>query len=119
VNHCCRSRSVVLLILRDAIDELITIYVVLRMRYLDETRLKFYLDRLVVSLEVQAYGFQSRPSNGQESSKEISPSRSEDTLWSTNIDTCEDATEVILQGNEQDPESYMLAIWRTTVPLSG
>jgi len=110
---------VVLLILRYVTDELITVYTVLRTPCQDEIQFKPYLDRLVASLEVHVYGFQPRPSSGQDASKESSPSRSEDSLWSGNIDTSEHATKVIRKENGQDSESNVLAIWRTTVPLSG
>lgn len=109
----------VLLISRNVLDELTTVYIVLRTSYQDEIRLDAHLSRLVVRLEVQAYGFQPRPSNGREASKEGFPSRGDDILWSGTIDTSEDAAEVVRKGESADLDGYILLLWRIQVPLSG
>ena len=112
-------RHVVLLIFRYGIDELLRVYIILRTQYHDEVQLHPYLRRLAINLEVQAHGFQPKRSNVNDASREASASQAEDCLWSGRIDTSEDGTEVIRHGSREDMESYVLAIWCVTVPLSG
>lgn len=113
-----QTRSVVLLILRNVIDELITVYIVLRATCQDETQFRNTLQRLSVRLEVQANGLQSKPLNGPDVSKNNPSSRSEDTLWSGNIDTTRAPTVVVREEAGKDLEHQILAIWKTTIPLS-
>ncbi len=107
------------LILRYVLDESITAYILLRTPNFDEASLKAHFSRLAISLEVQAYGFPSRPSSEQNTSNESSPSRNEDTLWSGSIDTSQHPL-MIPQGNEERHSTeHVLAIWKITLPLSG
>ena len=99
------------------LDESLPVYIALRTPYKDEAHLKSYLTRLVISLEVLAYGFQPRPSGGKEGSKESSPSRNEDTLWSGNIDTSEEPITIVKDEGEQNSETHVVAIWRKLIPL--
>lgn len=101
------------------LDESISAYIVLRTPFQDDASLRSYLDRLSISLEVQAYGLTPRPSTGQDGSKESSPSRNEDTLWSGMIEKTKDPVIIVQGEDEDDPARYLQAIWKTTIPLSG
>lgn len=107
----------VLLIPRFVLDESLPVYIALRTPYKDEAHLKSCLTRLAISLEVLAYGFQPRPSGGSEGSKESSPSRNEDTLWSGNIETSEEPIMIVKDEGEQNSETHVVAIWRKLIPL--
>lgn len=107
----------VLLIPRFVLDESLPVYIALRPPYKDEARLKSYLTRLNISLEVLAYGFQPRPSGGQDGSKESSPSRNEDTLWAGNVDSLEDPIIIIQEDGDQTSGHHILVIWRKIIPL--
>ncbi|KAL2043549.1 hypothetical protein N7G274_003856 [Stereocaulon virgatum] len=98
-------------------DESLPVYIALRTPYKNEAHLKSCLTRLAIILEVLAYGFQPRPSGGKEGSKESSPSRNEDTLWSGNIDTSEEPITIVQDEGEQNSETYVVAIWRKLIPL--
>lgn len=114
------GNSVVLLITRYVIDESLRIYIILRTPYQDEVKLKSYLTRLVVNLDVQARGSPLRPPGpgGHDTPRETSPSRTEDTLWSANIDTSEDPFIVVQEDEEHDCIRTILAIWTTRALLS-
>ena len=103
---------------RDSIDESLQIYIILRTPYQDEATLKAYLTRLAVSLDIQAKGSPLRSPAGRDSSRETSPSRTEDTLWSGNIDTSEDPFIVVHEEEEHDSTRTILAIWTTKALLS-
>lgn len=107
---------IVLLISRCLLDEHIDAYVVLRTVPRAEAQLRDLFVRLHVDVEIQAYGFQSRPSSRQNTSNESSPSRSEDSLWSGTIDTSE--LPVIITQGEEKKHGDLLAVWKTTIPLS-
>ena len=111
------KKSVVLLILRLVIDESLPVFIALRTPYKDEAHLQSYLNRLAINLEAQAYGFQPRASDDQDGSKETSPSRNEDTLWSGNIDTSKDPMKIVQEKNEHESGRCIFAIWRTIIPL--
>lgn len=113
------TSTTVSIILRYVLDESITAYILLRTPNHDEARLNTYYSRLAVSLEVQAYGFPSRPSGDQDTSNESSPSRNEDTLWSGSIDTSQHPM-IIPQGKEERHSAeHVIAIWKFSLPLSG
>ena len=103
---------------RDSIDESLQIYIILRTPYQAEATLKAYLTRLAVSLDIQAKGSPLRSPTGRDSSRETSPSRTEDTLWSGNIDTSEDPFIVVHEEEEHDSTRTILAIWTTKALLS-
>lgn len=105
------------LIHRYVLDELVTVYIILRTRNQDGDRLKSYFPRLGITLEVQAHGLQSRPSSSQNASAETSPSRTEDTLWSGDIDTSREPITIRPQTEERHSADYVLAIWKHTFPL--
>ena len=111
--------SIVLLITRNVIDESLRIYIILRTPYQDEATLKSYLNRLAVNLDIQARGSPLRSPGGHDTPRETSPSRTEDTLWSGNIDTSEDPF-IIVQEEEEEHDSTrtILAIWTTRALLS-
>ena len=109
---------VLLLITRYVIDESLRIYIILRTPYQDEATLKSYLNRLVVNLDIQARGSPLRSPGGHSTPRETSPSRTEDTLWSGNIDTSEDPFIVVQEEEEYDPAPTILAIWTTKALLS-
>ena len=98
-------------------DENLPVYIVLGTRYHDEARLKSFIARHAISLEVLAYGFQQRPSGGPDRSKESSPSRNEDVLWSGVIDAPEEPITIVREGNERVSERHVLVIWKSTIPL--
>ena len=103
---------------RYVLDESLQIYIILRTPYQDEATLKSYLTRLAVNLEIQAKGSPVRSPSGRDTSRETSPSRTEDTLWSGNIDTSEDPFIVVHEEEEHDSTRTILAIWTTKALLS-
>ena len=107
----------ILLIPRELTDENLPVYIVLRTPYQDEPRLKSSVARHAVSLEVLAYGFQQKPSGGPDGSKESSPSRNEDVLWSGVVDAPDEPITIVQEGNESVSGHHVLLIWRTTIPL--
>lgn len=117
----CSTRSTISLLVslihRYVLDESVTAYIILRTRNQDEDRLKSYLSRIAISLEVQAHGLQSRPSSSQNASTESSPSRTEDTLWSGDVDTSRQPIIIWPQGEERHSADYILAIWKHTFAL--
>lgn len=110
---------VVSLILRYVLDELITAYIVLRTPYQDEGHLRSFFARLVVSLEVHAYGSVPRVSGDQDASKDSSPSRNEDILWSGSIDMSQNPVTIIHGERQYQSPENVLAIWKTMLPLCG
>lgn len=118
MNISIIGSSIILLIIRYVIDELLRIYIVLRTPYQDEAILKSYLTRLAVSLEIQARGTSLRSPGGHDTPRETSPSRTEDTLWSGNVDTSEDPFIIVQEEEEHDSTRTILAIWTTRALLS-
>ena len=110
--------STVLLIARNVIDESLRIYIILRTPYQDEATLKSYLNRLAVNLDIQAKGSPLRSPGGQDTSRDTSPSRTEDTLWSGSVDTSEDPFIVVHEEEEHESARTILAIWTTSALLS-
>lgn len=110
--------SIVLLMARYVIDESLQIYIILRTPYQDEATLKSYLTRLAVNLDIQAKGSPLRSPGGHDTSRETSPSRTEDTLWSGSIDTSEDPFIVVHEEEEYDSTRTILVIWTTRALLS-
>ena len=100
------------------IDESLRIYIILRTPYQEEATLKAYLTRLVVNLDIQAKGSPLRSPGGHDTSRETSPSRTEDSLWSGNVDTSEDPFIVVHEEEENDSARTILAIWTTKALLS-
>ena len=109
--------SMVLLILRIVTDESLPVYVALRTPYKDEAHLKSHIARLAITLEVFAYGFQVRPSGGQDESKENSPSRIQDVLWTGNIESLVEPMIIVQEKNGLEMGRHVLAIWRKKIPL--
>ena len=110
--------TIILLITRYVIDESLLIYIILRTPYQDEVTLKSYLTRLAVHLDIQAKGSPLRSPASGDTSRETSPSRTEDTLWSGNIDTSEDPFIVVHEEEEHETSRTILAIWTTRALLS-
>ena len=112
-----------LLITRYVIDESLQIYIILRTPYQDEASLKSFLTRLSVNLDIQARGSPLRSPGGHDTPRETtpretSPSRTEDTLWSGDIDTSEDPFIIVREEGELDTTRTILAIWTTRALLS-
>ena len=107
----------VLLIPRVVTDENLPVYIALCTPYKDEAHLKSFIARHAISLEVLAYGFQQRPPEGPDGSKESSPSRNEDVLWSGVIDDSGDPITIVQEENESVSGRHVLAIWKSTIPL--
>ena len=107
----------VLLIPRVVTDESLPIYIALRTPYKDEAHLKSLIARQAISLEVLAYGFQQRPPERAGGSKESSPSRSEDVLWSGVVDDPGEPIKVVQEENESVSGRHVLVIWKGTIPL--
>lgn len=107
----------VLLIPRAVTDENLPVYIALGTPYQDEARLKSFIARHAISLEVLAYGFQQRPSGGPNGSKESSPSRNEDVLWSGVFNAPEEPLTIVREGNESVSGRHVLVIWKSTIPL--
>ena len=107
----------VLLIPRAVTDENLPVYIALGTPYRDEAHLKSFIARHAISLEVLAYGFQQRPSGGPDGSKESSPSRNEDVLWSGVIDAPKEPITIVREGNEGVSGRHVLMIWKSTIPL--
>ena len=107
----------VLLIPRVVTDEILQVYIALCTPYKDEAHLKSFIARQAISLEVLAYGLQQRPPGGPEGSKESSPSRNEDLLWSGVIDASEEPITVVQEENERVSRRFVLVIWKSTIPL--
>ena len=101
------------------LDESIYAYIVLRTLQQPEDELKFYAARTAIDLVVQAYGLRPRPSDGQDVSRDTSPARNEDVLWSGSIDTSKEPVIIAQPPTGRHPSRYMLAIWKTNIPLSG
>ena len=99
------------------IDESLRIYIILRTPYQDEATLKSYLTRLAVNLDIQARGSPLRSPGGHDTPRET-PSRTEDTLWTGNIDTSEDPFIVVQEEEEHDSTRTILAIWTVKALLS-
>ncbi|KAL9071634.1 MAG: hypothetical protein Q9161_004059 [Pseudevernia consocians] len=102
----------------NVIDESLRIYIILRTPYQDEATLKSYLNRLAVNLDIQARGSRLRSPGGHNTPRETSPSRTEDTLWSGNIDASEDPFIIVQEEEEHDSTRTILAIWTTRALLS-
>lgn len=100
------------------VDESLRIYIILRTPYQDEATLKSYLTRLAVNLDIQARGSPLRSPGGHDTPRETSPSRTEDTLWSGNVDTSEDPFIVVQEDEEHGSAHTILAIWTTRALLS-
>lgn len=113
-----KRSSIILLITRYVIDESLQIYIILRTPYQDEATLNSYLTRLAVNLDIQAKGSPLRSPGGHDTPRETSPSRTEDTLWSGNIDTSEDPFIIVQEEGENDTTRTILAIWTTRALLS-
>ena len=107
----------VLLIPRVVTDENLPVYITLHTPYKDEAHLKSFIARHTVSLEVLAYGFQQRPPEGPDGSKESSPSRNEDVLWSGVIDSPEEPIIIVREEKESASGRHVLVIWKSTIPL--
>ena len=107
----------VLLIPRVVIDENLPVYIALCTPYKDEAHLKSFIARQAISLEVLAYGFQQRPPEGPDGSKESSPSRNEDVSWSGVIDAPEEPITIVQEEDERVSGRHVLVIWRSTIPL--
>ena len=107
----------VLLIPRAVTDENLPVYIALSTPYQNEAHLKSLIARHAISLEVLAYGFQQRPSGGTDGSKESSPSRNEDVLWSGVIEPQEEPITIVKEGNESVSGRHVLVIWKTSIPL--
>lgn len=107
----------VLLIPRAVIDEKLPVYIILSTPFQDEARLKSFVARHAISLEVLAYGFQQRLSGDPDGSKESSPSRNEDVLWSGVVDAPEDPITIVREENETVSGRHVLVIWKSTIPL--
>ncbi len=107
----------VLLIPRVVTDENLPVYIVLCTPYRDEAHLKSFIARYTISLDVLAYGFQQRPPGGPDGSKERSPSRNEDELWSGVIDDSEEPITILQEENERVSGPHALVIWKSTIPL--
>lgn len=107
----------VLLIPRAVTDENLPVCITLRTPYQEEARLNSFVARHAISLEVLAYGFQQRPSGSTGGSKESSPSRNEDVLWSGVIDAQEEPMIIVKEGNESVSGRQVLVIWKTSIPL--
>ncbi len=101
------------------LDESLSIWIVLRTPQQPEAELKAYLVRLAINLQASAYGFLPGPSSGQDVSRESSPARNEDTLWSGSIDTSSIPVIIACQETDENSSRQMLAIWKMTIPLSG
>ena len=95
------------------LDETICAYIILRTPNQPEDELISYVTRLAIQLEIQAYGFQP-----QDVSRDTSPARNEDVLWSGTVETSKKPS--IITGTETDEFSsqHMLAIWKTSIALS-
>ena len=115
---CIIGSPTILLITRCVVDESLRIYIILRTPYQDEASLKSYLTRLAVNLDIQAKGSPLRSPSGHDTSRDTSPSRTEDTLWSGTVDTTEDPLIVVHEEEEHDSTRTILAIWTTRAPLS-
>ena len=107
----------VLLIPRVVTDENLPVYIALCTPYKDESHLKSLIARHIISLEVLAYGFQQRPPEGPDGSKDRSPSRNEDVLWSGVIDAPEEPIIIVQEENERVSGRHVLVIWKSTIPL--
>ena len=103
---------------RYVLDESVPIYVILRTQCHPGAELESYTARLGINLEVQAHGQQPKSTSGQDVSREDSPARNEDTLWSGSIDTSENPKIIDLPKGDRESLQQTLAIWKTTIPLS-
>lgn len=99
------------------IDEAISICVVLRTLYCNEPKLKSYISRLTIGVEAHAFS-SSNPLQGQEASKDQSPSQSRDIIWSTTVDTTEEPVIIVQQkdGGDENPQVYI--VWKVLAYLS-
>jgi hypothetical protein len=105
-----------------ALDELVTAYVVLRTPALGEYELKKYLSRLAITIEARAVGPQA-PKPGDPPS---APSHGRDvteTLASESVNISDDplicATEIQLESpeGEAEPVQYIYMFWKVIIPL--
>lgn len=107
----------VLLIPRVVTDENLPVYIALCTPHKNKAHLQSFIARQAISLEVLAYGFQQQPPERPDGSKESSPSRSEDILWSGVIDDPGEPITIVQEENESVSRRYVLVIWRSTIPL--
>ena len=108
----------ILLIHRFLADESVSIYVVIRTPYHDESQLRSSLDRLEISVEAQAFGYVPTDSTGQNAPREPSPSQSKDIIWSDIVDTSQEPVIVVQQEDDQVSERHVFVVWRVQAFLS-
>ena len=92
---------------RHPLDELMSVYVVLRTTCQDELRLNFFLSQLSISIEAFAFSA-PKPTSGQ---AEGLISQSRDLVWSNKI-TNEPLT-IEKRVSENDDSSFSYVIWKT------
>ena len=106
-----------LLILRYLLDELISIYVVLRTPYYEEQELKSLLSRLAIIVEAHAIS-SPKPANTHDAPGEQSPSQIRDIIWSTAVDTAEEPLIIIQQKENPTTNPQVFVIWKLLSFLS-
>jgi len=100
------------------VDESISICVILRTPYHDESQLKSSLDRLEITVEAQAFGYTPANSTGQDAHREPSLSQSRDVIWSDMVDMSQEPVIVVQQEDDQVADRHVFVVWRVQVFLS-
>jgi hypothetical protein len=102
-----------------ALDELVTAYVVLRTPAIDEIALKNYLSRLSINIEARAVGQQvPKPGEPPSTARDVT-----ETLASESVNISDDplicATEIQPESVEGDiePAQYIYMFWKVTIPI--
>ncbi|MCJ1385036.1 hypothetical protein MMC17_008154 [Xylographa soralifera] len=96
-------------------DEKLSIYVVLRTPYQDETQLKGYISRLHIVLEAHAISSLSR---GGDSHQGQTVNQPRDVIWSGKVNVSEDPIIVVEESDDDDEGQAVLVIWRLIAFLS-
>ena len=111
--------NIVLLIPRSRLDELLPIYVVLSVEQQDnQNNLKTFFDRLSISLEVRASGSAPRSSENQNDSRESSPGRQEDMIWTGRLIVAEEPAIISSNVDGQGANHRQIAVWEIKALLS-
>lgn len=117
LNLDATHEPLILLINRHLVDELISIYVVLRTPYSEERELQSFVSRLAIVVEAHAIG-SSRTSDTQNGPQEQPLSQNRDMIWSAAVDTAEEPLIIIQQNDVPSAKPDMLVTWKLTALLS-
>ena len=110
--------SLILLIHRHLVDELISICIVLRTPYHGELQLKSSLDQVEITIQAQVFG--NFPANqlGKDVQRDSSPSQNRDIIWTGTVDTTQEPMIIVQQENDNATDRHVFVVWRVEAFLS-